>query len=74
MEESKLENKDVFFSFRVSIPKTMKESIFNSIVIGLSNFNNLKDLESDDEERKIRELNKILLTIQNEIDQLIEEV
>lgn len=67
------ETKKIIISFDIDVPTTVSDSILNSIVLGLYQYKNEKDLEFPNKERKIKSLNKTLMTIQSQIDDLIKE-
>ncbi len=62
-------------SFEIDVPKSFKESVFNSIILGLSEYKNREnEVWNSDLDTKIRVQNDLLMRIQSEIEQLIVKV
>lgn len=75
---NKIQNGNTFklgISFEIDVPKDFKDSVFNSIILGLSEYKN-RENETDnwDLDVKIRVQNDLLMRIQSEIEQLIVKV
>lgn len=62
-------------AFEIDVPKNFKESIFNSIILGLSEYRNRENEQWNcDIDTKIKIQNNLLMRLQSEIEQLIVKV
>lgn len=62
-------------SFEIDVPKNFKESVFNSIILGLLEYKSREDeIWNSDLDLKIKIQNDLLMRIQSEIEQLIVKV
>ncbi len=62
-------------SFEIDVPKNFKDSVFNSIILGLSEYKNRENEEWNcDLDTKIKVQNDLLMRLQSEIEQLIVKV
>ena len=75
IRNDKVKNGNTFklgIGFDIDVPKNFKESVFNSIILGLLEYKNREKEEWNhdiDEKEKIQ--NNLLMRLQNEIEQLI---
>ena len=75
IRNDKVKNGNTFklgICFDIDVPKNFKESVFNSIILGLLEYKNREKEEWNhdiDEKEKIQ--NNLLMRLQNEIEQLI---
>ena len=61
--------------FEIDVPRNFKESIFNSIVLGLHEYRTRENEEWNcDLDTKIRIQNELIMKLQSELEQLIEKV
>lgn len=61
--------------FEIDVPRNFKESIFNSIVLGLHEYRTRENEEWNcDFDTKIRIQNELIMKLQSELEQLIEKV
>ena len=61
--------------FEIDVPRNFKESIFNSIVLGLHEYRTRENEEWNcDFDTKIRIQNELIMKLQSELGQLIEKV
>ena len=70
MEENKSTKQPLRITFKIDIPETINDSIFNSIILGLCDYINMKDVEFRDIDKQ-KLLNDILMKVQHQIDDLI---
>ena len=78
MENNEIQNGDtnmLGIVFEIDVPKKFSESVFNSIILGLHEYQSREKEEwNSDIDLKIRIQNDLLMRLQSEIEQLIVKV
>ena len=77
-ENDKTQNGNTFklgIAFEIDVPKNFRTSVFNSIILGLQEYQ-IRENENwnNDEDLKIKIQNDLLMRLQSEIEQLIVKV
>lgn len=69
------EKTTIEIAFKIDVPKDFRTSVFNSIILGLQEYQSREKEEwNSDIDLKIRIQNDLLMRLQSEIEQLIVKV
>ena len=69
------EKTPIGIAFEIDVPKDFKTSVFNSIILGLQEYQSREKEEwNSDIDLKIRIQNDLLMRLQSEIEQLIVKI